>query len=102
MTAVSAGNDPAELLVAIGMAVAGLALIRPAVHGYVARFNRHLLPPATTGARALRRGRVSLPSGLSPKPAGSELAAHSQTTGGRQAVETHTPDSVSTAPGEQQ
>ena len=62
MTAVSAGTDPAELLAAAGVAVVGLALIRPCVRAYVAWFNRHLLPPAAADVRALRGGRVSLPS----------------------------------------
>lgn len=102
MTAVNAGTDPAELLVAAGMAVAGLALIRPVVHAYVARFHRHNMPSATAGVRAPRRGRASPPAGLSPEPAGSQLAASPQDSRGQRAVETHTPDRVSTAPGEQQ
>lgn len=65
MTAVSAGTDPAELLVAGGMLLAGLASIRPAVHAYVAWFNRHLTPSAAADVRALRGGRVSL-SAASP------------------------------------
>lgn len=101
MTAVSAGPDPAELLVAIGMTVVGLALIRPCVNAYIAWFRRHLIPPVTAGVRAPRRDRVSPPAGLSPEPAGPELAVHPETSRGQQAVETPTPDSVSTAPGEQ-
>lgn len=65
MTAVSAGTDPAELLVAAGMLLAGLALIRPVVHAYVAWFDRHLTPPAAAEVRALCGGRVSL-SAVSP------------------------------------
>jgi hypothetical protein len=99
MTAVSAGTDPAELLVAAGMLLAGLASIRPAVHAYVAWFNRHLTPSAAADVRALRGGRASLPAGLSPEPAGPQTAAASQAPRGRQAVETLTPDSVSTALG---
>lgn len=92
-------SDPIGLLAAGGVAIAGLGLIRPGVHAYVARFHRHLSPSATTGVRAPRRGRVSPPAGLSPEPAGFELAASPQDSGGRQAVETFTPDSVSTARG---
>lgn len=97
MTAVIAGPDPAELIAAGALAVVGLALIRPCVHAYVAWFNRHLLPPTAAGVRAPRRGRVSPPAGLSPEPAGTELAAHPVTSRGRQAAETLSPDSVSAA-----
>lgn len=62
MAAVIAGPDPTELLVAAGMLLASLASIRPAVHAYVAWFNRHHTPPATTDVRALRGDRVSLPA----------------------------------------
>lgn len=101
MDAVNAGPDLAELLVAIGMAVVGLAGIRPFVHAYVARFNRRTLLPADAGRRSPRLGGSPLPAGLSPEPAGTELAVHPETSRGQQAVETPTPDSVSTAPGEE-
>lgn len=85
MTAV---DDLAELLAPAGAALVGLALIRPAARAYVAWFNRHLIPSATAGVRAPRRGRVS----LSPaSPAGEDPA-----------VETVSPNAVSTARGAQQ
>lgn len=87
MTAVSAGTDPAELLGASGALLVGLALIRPVVHAYVAWFNRHLLPPATADARALRSARVSLP-------------AASPTVGN--VAEPSSPDAGSATAGEQQ
>jgi hypothetical protein len=90
-------SDPIGLLVAGAVAIVGLALIRPCVHAYVAWFGRHLLPPAAEDVRALRSGRVSSSAGLSPEPAGTKLAAHPETSRGRQAAETLSPDSVSAA-----
>jgi len=66
-------SDPNGLLLAAVVAAATLPLIRPGVRAYVARFNRHLLPPAAAGVRAPRRGRASRPA-VSPAAGGPAAA----------------------------